>query len=350
MRLDLPEVTNTVEKQSIDSSNISNSFGSISLFQDADTTTRIELPMQKGFSTLEVTPEDLLNEIDTTANQSASQKSSQAEDTTTYVSVDTLQQKESVVETQETINTSPFTEFDEKVFRINYTKIGQIENGWMFWTLLASLVVFGITKIVFHKGANSLFSHTFNFSFAQKEFHKAGENSQLASFILQCLFAFNAGLFAFFALKVNLNWEEIPTTQAILCTGILTIGILLLYFFKKMFYYFLSGVFDRREYAYECVFNIYLFNRVLGICLYPIVIALAFVSSNVISPNLLLNIGYILIGLFFAFRIYREIQISLKNKISIFYIFLYFCTLEILPILLLVKILSGIVLSEFNIL
>ncbi len=341
----MPEVVKTVDAQpaNVLDSTSTNTFGNISLTTHADTTTRIELPVKKGYSVLEITPDDFNDSImelaDTnvvidTAIAKAEQVPVQATDS-------------AQVTEQESAKDKPFTEFDEKVFRINYTKIGQIENGWMFWSILASLIVLGITKILFKKRTESIFSHTFNYNFAQKEFHKAGENSQLATIILQCLFAFNAGLFVFFALKINFDWE-ITVGQSIIRTGILTAAILLLYFIKKIFFLFLAGIFDRYEYAKECVFNIYLFNRALGICLYPIIIALAFVKPTIISHNLLLIIGYTVIGAFYLYRIFREIQISIKNRISIFYIFLYFCTLEILPILLLVKILTSIVFVEFN--
>ena len=349
----LPNVTNTYETVSVDSLNGSetNTFGKISLFSSADTTTRIEFPVKKGCSTLEITPEDL---GDTVATAQTDTTTVASIDTAAVATTDTAQNAVAVIENVDTTHKEtvqkdvPFTEFDDKVFRINYTKIGQMENGWMFWTLLASLIVLGITKIVFKKRTESIFSHAFNFNFAQKEFHKSGENSQLAQTILQCIFAFNLGLFTFFAFKINLDWE-LTTLQTIIRTGIFTGCILVLYFCKKLLYYLIAGIFDRYEYAHECIFNVYLFNRALGICLYPIVIALAFVKPSVIAPNVILIIGYVVIGLFYMFRLYREFQISLKNHISLFYIFLYFCTLEFLPIMLLVKFITSIVFTELHI-
>lgn len=348
----LPNVTNTYETVSVDSLSGSeaNTFGQISLFSAADTTTRIEFPVKKGCSTLEVTPADF-NDSLATAQQDTTIASTAD---TIAMATDSVQETVAVVETVDTTQQEvvqkdvPFTEFDDKVFRINYTKIGQMENGWMFWSLLASLIVLGITKIVFKKRTESIFSHAFNFNFAQKEFHKAGENSQLATTILQCIFAFNLGLFTFFAFKINLDWE-LTTLQTIFRTGIFTGCFLVLYFCKKLLYYLIAGIFDRYEYAHECIFNVYLFNRALGICLYPIVIALAFVKASIIAPNVLLIIGYVVIGLFYLFRLYREFQISLKNRISLFYIFLYFCTLEFLPIMLLVKFITSIVFTELHI-
>lgn len=54
----------------------------------------------------------------------------------------------------------------------------------------------------------------------------------------------------------------------------------------------------------------------------------------------LLNYGVVTIVMLFVFKTYREIKISLQNKISIFYIILYLCALEIIPLLVIYRFLS----------
>lgn len=353
----MPNGTNIGNAQSHGNVNdTTNTFGTISLLHAVDTTTPVEFPMKKGFHTLEIVPEDFMEpKIDTTATLTDTTAIVEipATDTETVEKIETVVAEETaqvdtvVAETPAVEEQKPFTEFDEKVFRINYTKIGDIDNGWMFWGLLLCFVTYCITKIIFPKRMESVFSHALQYNFAEKEFHKSNENSQIVTFVMNFLFAFCMGLFAFFALKINYNWE-FSTIKEILFTLSFTLFFLLLYFFKKQFYHIVAIIFDREPYAQECSFNIYLINRVLGICLFPINIALAFVKPTVISSETLLIIGYVIIGFFYIFRIFREFQISKKNRVSLFYIFLYFCMLEILPILLLIKVLTSIVFVEFS--
>ena len=345
----MPNTTNTSGVASV-SDSTNNTLGVISLQSTVDTATLIEFPLQKGYSVLEITPADL---GDTTyVADSAKITSVDTSNTVPTVessvkSVDTV-----VTPVQETVDSVPsktsFTEFDEKVFRINYVKLGEIDNGWMFWALLFSFITYSITRIIFPNRTASLFKNVFNYNFAQKEFHKSGEHTQLVTFISQCLFSFVAGMFVFFALKHNFDWQ-LNDIQELTRVGMLSIVILVLYFLKKMLYLLVADIFARREYASECIFNVYLINRALGICLFPIVVALAFVKPTVISTETLLVIGYLVIGFFYVYRIFREFQVSVKNHVSLIYIFLYFCTLEILPIMVLVKIIVSLVFVEFRI-
>lgn len=322
-----------------------NTFGDISLLDAVDTVKAIEFPIQRGYSTLEITPEDF---ADTLAKV----------DSTFQDSVIVTQVASKPIEKKITTEAPPkvekpeknsFTEFDEHVLRINYTKVGDIENGWIFWAFLICFIIYSITKAIFHKQSSFIFSQIFNFNFAQKEFHKSSEKTQIATIIFQVLYTFNLGLFGFFALQYYLHWE-IETWQAIGRTSVIAFVILVLFFVKKSFFIIISHIFDRVMYARECIFTVYLFNRAIGICLFPILIALAFVDPGILKPNALLIIGYVVIGMFYILRLYREIQISLKNHISIFYIFLYLCTLEILPIMVLVKVFTSIVFPELKVL
>lgn len=316
-------------------------FGEISLLDDTDTVSLIDYPVQKGFTTLEMSAEDSidvnLGDTNTIVVKKSQPSIVNLEDTATINQVN-------VVDTIE--ETTPFAEFGDKVLRINYTKIGEFENGWIFWGLLLSLIVCGVTKLKFPKHMSSLASNIFNYHTAQKDFEKTGERSQLMRTIMQVLFAFNGGLLSYFAISYY-SGVHYSTAQALAITALCMAIILVLYFLKKLLFYWVAHIFDRISYAEECVFTVYVYNRALGICLYPVVIALAFVDPEIISTTLLLKIGYIVCAIFYLLRIFREIQISLKNKISFFYIFLYLCTLEFLPLMLLVKVLKSIVFTEF---
>lgn len=332
--------TNVIDSSSLEVSERS-TFGEISLFDDIDTLALVDYPVQRGFSTLEMTKEDSVDVIISDSNVVVINTSTAVDIPTEETIVDTQ-----VVSTDSIVETVPFAEFGDKVLRINYTKIGEFENGWIFWCLLLSLIILGITKLKFPKQMTSLVSNVFNYHTAQKDYEKIGDRSQLMRTIMQFLFAFNGGLFSYFAIKHFFD-IQCDITRAIAITFVCMGAILVLYFLKKILFYWVAHIFDRISYADECVYTVYVYNRFLGFCLYPIVIALAFVKPEIISTSFLLHVGFIICCIIYALRIFREIQISLKNKISFFYIFLYLCTLEFLPVMLLVKVLKSIVFTEF---
>jgi len=66
------------------------------------------------------------------------------------------------------------------------------------------------------------------------------------------------------------------------------------------------------------------------------VMCLAFFRQ--VSPSVFIYAGYAIIGGFLAVRLIRGLAIGFNSsRVSKFYLFLYLCTLEILPFIVLVK-------------
>ncbi len=329
----MPTETNI---NNVASDTTTNTFGSISISDAADTVSLIQFPVQKGQSTLEFVAEDYDDSV--LVNPVAKTVAPVQSDSIALVESDTV-----VAE-----KPSSFAEFDEHVFRINYMKVGDVENGWMFWVLLPCLVLYYVIKLVFHKKTRQIFSFITNYNLGEKEFDKTWDKSQLTTVVFQFLFAVNAGLFLLFAVK---TYSHLKTTvlQDVTWFALFTVCVLVLYMLKKLIFYTLATVFDRVKYARECVFTVYLYNHALGVCLFPIVLSLAYISPSVMQPKTLLTIGYVVVGIIYLLRLFREFQISNKCGISYVYIFLYFCALEILPLFVIAKVVSSIISSDISI-
>jgi hypothetical protein len=107
------------------------------------------------------------------------------------------------------------------------------------------------------------------------------------------------------------------------------------YFLVKIFVYkILGSVFSQREKTGELVFNMMLYNNVLGMILLP-VSTIHSVLPGFGPFSLFIVPG--LIAIFYLLSVTRSIYFAVREGISIFYLILYLCALEILPILLVVK-------------
>jgi hypothetical protein len=93
---------------------------------------------------------------------------------------------------------------------------------------------------------------------------------------------------------------------------------------------------SKKDLTDEYIFNVDLANQLLGLLLIPIVIGLAYIPFG---KEVFISIGLIIIVFLYLFRLGRGIRIGLaKLKLSYFYLFLYLCTLEILPLAVLVRV------------
>jgi hypothetical protein len=87
--------------------------------------------------------------------------------------------------------------------------------------------------------------------------------------------------------------------------------------------------------------SIYEAYRIAGIFLLIIVILVVYTS--VIPEKVLFNAGIFGVVLLYIIRVTRLLLIFIKRHISLFYYILYLCALEILPVVVLVKYLTGLV-------
>ena len=118
----------------------------------------------------------------------------------------------------------------------------------------------------------------------------------------------------------------------VLCT--LMVG--LVYFIKLMVIAFVGNVLEADELVREYFYNIFLINLLLALLLIPIILAGAYMPY--LSSNVLIKAG---VALFFITLLYRSLRGvymgSGRTKFSLYHLFLYFCTLEILPLVVLIK-------------
>ena len=112
--------------------------------------------------------------------------------------------------------------------------------------------------------------------------------------------------------------------------------IILMYTVKLIGVKFVGFVFQTPKESGDYIMTIFLFGNTLGLFLLPVVICLAFVKQ--ISPSLFIYCGFGLIAVFFFTRLIRGLIIGFNSiRVSKFYLFLYLCTLEILPFVIMVK-------------
>ena len=81
--------------------------------------------------------------------------------------------------------------------------------------------------------------------------------------------------------------------------------------------------------------NIYLFGKVYGLLLLPLVAVIPFVPDSLSEKLMWVGIG--LYVFFYVMTLFRGLRICFKNRVSIFYLFFYLCVLEILPLLTIYK-------------
>ncbi|HXP50090.1 MAG TPA: DUF4271 domain-containing protein [Bacteroidia bacterium] len=115
----------------------------------------------------------------------------------------------------------------------------------------------------------------------------------------------------------------------------LALFLFLIYAVKTLVILFSGFVFDQQQRAWEYLSEIYVFAHFLGLVLLPA--ALLFTYAPNINSKAILEAVFIAIALLFVYRTIKMFILMTNKGLSMMYLFLYICALEILPFALLVK-------------
>lgn len=205
---------------------------------------------------------------------------------------------------------------------------------WLLIFLAASLVFIAFLRFFYKKTLMTNLKSAVNFHLSERLFAESNSSIKRFSFLLNILFVYNTGILLFFAINyynITIPFEIKPILLLVLSVAVVILAFIVKYIIIKIVGY----LFKMQEPFNEYLHNIFIYNKLFGVVILPVILAYPYIDSD-ISEFLLVGSG-IFYGILFILQIFRGILIAIKNKLSIFYIILYLCTLEFLPLVVLYK-------------
>lgn len=208
--------------------------------------------------------------------------------------------------------------------------------SWLPAILISTLFIFSWIKLMYYKYVLQVLGATVNYQVSNRLFRERNVLIRNMSLGLNTIFAINTGLLIFYLFKY-LNIEPIKANPFV-SLSIYSISVLIIYFIKTFFLRVLGFLFMVKEEFAEYIHNINLFNKNTGLLLFPVVILYPYINEH-LKPVVLYT-GITLFLLMILLRFFRGFQIIIRKGVSVFYLILYLCAIEILPVLLLIKLSS----------
>ncbi len=200
------------------------------------------------------------------------------------------------------------------------------------WMLLLFALVFihiAYVRISYQRRLQRLFSSLLRLQILRQLMREELVFSHRASVLLFANFVLLLSLVFYLTAKF-FEWS-LPYGYGWLSYLVVVASIALLYFSKLMLGRFMRWLFKDGSVIREYLFELFLVNKALGLLLIPVCLAMAYTSAG--SVILLLWLAAFLAAGSFLFRILQGLRISRSHRAHGVYIFLYLCTLEILPVL-----------------
>jgi hypothetical protein len=204
----------------------------------------------------------------------------------------------------------------------------------LFYLVAGLLFCLAFIKAGFPKYFRNLFLLFFQTSLRQKQTRDQLLQDNLASLLINLLYFMSAGLFMTL-LVIYYQWASVEFwILALVSVGALVV----IYLGKYLFLLFSGWVFNAREAAGSYIFLVFMVNKVMGVLLLPFLLILAFAKPAVAAPAV--TISLVMVGLLFAYRYFVSFNaIRNKLKVNVLHFFLYLCAVEVLPLLLIYKLL-----------
>lgn len=210
---------------------------------------------------------------------------------------------------------------------------------WLLPVFLVQFVILAAARLFYAKYFVPVFEAAYNYQLSIKLFRDKNAILQRISFAMNTVFVLSLALFSYLLLSYydvyRFGFSDIQVYL------VLVVAITLMYVIKTISSKILGYLFVYRELFAEYVHHVFIYKKSIGVYLIPISLLLAYAPDG--FNHIYMISGIVIVVLLYLLRTLRTIKIFISSSVSFFYMILYLCSLEILPILILVKFLKGLI-------
>ncbi|HOU99050.1 MAG TPA: DUF4271 domain-containing protein [Bacteroidales bacterium] len=207
-------------------------------------------------------------------------------------------------------------------------------HDWILVVGIMLLIFMTYVKVQFSQVIKRLLTSVVNFQFAKQLVNEKSSVVQKSSWFLLTLFVISFSLFLS-AFIYYINPDSAHNPYLFLLVFLFVSGFYLL----KISLYFLIGYLtDNLSQTRLIMSHFSVFYRNLSLLFTPLSLVLFFIQLRFLASILIVMV--LLFVIFSLMRIYRAFFLSLQMKFSYLFIFLYLCTIELIPLLYSYKILK----------
>lgn len=208
-------------------------------------------------------------------------------------------------------------------------------SDWFTISLILLVALFTWFRLFYYRIFKQLYTAFYNITTTNQIVRDESVLLQRASLILSIISYMLMGLFLY-QMSIIWSWDMGILQAGLMRFVFLSLSVAIAYSVKMIVLRFFSSVFDLEKPVALYIFNIFLMIMMVGLLLLPINVLLAYGPLEYRDSILTFAVG--IIALLFVYRIIRAIGIWIGIPgFSLFYLFLYLCTFEIAPLLIIWK-------------
>jgi hypothetical protein len=231
----------------------------------------------------------------------------------------------------------------------NYSGPKEIYHGvenFITVSIVISLLIYAIVNVLYSRRLKQILKSFANHRFINQLIRDGNLIRETISLLLYVNYIITVTILLYYFSEVKTNTEpEIITPTSYESIPFITfkhgLGLFIEIFICVIVFYFLKlsliritgKIFKSKKETNEYILLLFIFNQTTGIILLPILIIIIYLKIY-----FLIDLVFIISGLILFYRLIRVLFYRISpSKFSVLYLFLYLCTVEILPLLILLK-------------
>lgn len=204
----------------------------------------------------------------------------------------------------------------------------------LFYIMCGALLFLGILRVGFPKYFNDLFSVFWRTAMRQKHIRDQLQQAGMTTLLFNMFFVVSMAIFAYLMVEYIKGGIAKPWLLFSICF----VSVAFIYSFKYFILKLTGWMFGQEEALDTYTFVVFLVNKVLSIIIIPFSLILAFSERSFQQIAFIISIVVIIFLLVYRFIVgYAGIRNELK--INALHLFLYFCGFEIIPVMLIYRVL-----------
>ena len=228
----------------------------------------------------------------------------------------------------------PFFDVKSGVINLPVEIYHSTSKDVLFYVMCGVLLFLGILRLGFPKYFNDLFSVFWRTALRQKHIRDQLQQAGMTTLLFNIFFVVSLALFAYLMVEYIKGGIAKPWLLFSICF----VSVAFIYSFKYFILKLTGWMFGQEEALDTYTFVVFLVNKVLSIIIIPFSLILAFSDRSFQQIAFIISIVIIIFLLVYRFIVgYAGVRNELK--INALHLFLYFCGFEIIPVMLIYRVL-----------
>ncbi len=206
------------------------------------------------------------------------------------------------------------------------------ENAWMPVIFVMALAIFTFLHINYNKRMNLIYKSVISKRYINQIIRETHFFQERISIFLFTFFLLVTALFIFLALKYYFIFPAY-WPRAFFVYLIIVVLLLLVFFSRMIMKSMVAWIFKTQRLTTEYLHSVFLLDAVISILLFFLI-----VFTYISQLRVFIITGFVLLAFMMVHKGLRLISVGVNSrKFSVFYMILYLCTVEIIPIIILTK-------------